>query len=195
LENRGLEILFRIWESSNHEKTNGRRDLMSKTIEKLEDDEDVWTFIILWKKFSNLILYDIKLQVYWVFSSLEFNFNTQQCYFSLSILCSVTVGIIFKISEKYNQHLANSGLNYIFAIAMLSVIPLIWTLWCQSALSIYISLGVLLPAIFFSFLAASTKHMGIVNRCSPTAVVIYPHLSGWLLFKEDFNTLRSLLFS
>jgi hypothetical protein len=35
--------------------------------------------------------------------------------------------------------------------------------------------------------------MGIVNRCSPTAVIIYSILAAWLLFEEDFNK-QSLLF-
>jgi hypothetical protein len=122
LENRGLEIF------SGFENPQITKKLTEEEID-VENWLRSWKMMRMFERLSyygrslvDLILYDIKLQVYWVFSSLEFNFNTQQCYFSLSILCSVTVGIIFKISEKY-QHRANSGLELHFRNCMLSVIP------------------------------------------------------------------------
>jgi drug/metabolite transporter (DMT)-like permease len=60
--------------------------------------------------------------------------------------------------------------------------------------SIYISLGVLLPAIFL-FLAASIKHMGIVKTDAAQRLSLFiPILAAWLLFKEDFNTLKITAF-
>ncbi len=111
----------------------------------------------------------------------------------LSILCSVTVGVIFKISRKYTiSTLQIVAWNYIFAILLcyLSFPPDLNALGAKAPWSIYISLGVLLPAIFL-FLAASIKHMGIVKTDAAQRLSLFiPILAAWLLFKEDFNTLK-----
>jgi drug/metabolite transporter (DMT)-like permease len=115
----------------------------------------------------------------------------------LSILCSVTVGVIFKISRKYTiSTLQIVAWNYIFAILLcyLSFPPDLNALGAKAPWSIYISLGVLLPAIFL-FLAASIKHMGIVKTDAAQRLSLFiPILAAWLLFKEDFNTLKITAF-
>jgi drug/metabolite transporter (DMT)-like permease len=115
----------------------------------------------------------------------------------LSILCSVTVGVIFKISRKYTiSTLQIVAWNYIFAILLcyLSFPPDLNALGAKAPWSIYISLGVLMPAIFL-FLAASIKHMGIVKTDAAQRLSLFiPILAAWLLFKEDFNTLKITAF-
>jgi multidrug transporter EmrE-like cation transporter len=115
----------------------------------------------------------------------------------LSILCSVTVGIIFKVSRKYTISTVQIvAWNYIIAILLcyLSFPPDLKDLDAKAPWGIYISLGVLLPAIFL-FLAASIKYMGIVKTDAAQRLSLFiPILAAWLLFKEDFNTLKITAF-
>jgi drug/metabolite transporter (DMT)-like permease len=115
----------------------------------------------------------------------------------LSILCSVTVSIIFKISRKYTISTVQIvAWNYIFAILLcyLSFPPDLNALDAKAPWSVYISLGILLPAIFL-FLAASVKYMGIVKTDAAQRLSLFiPILAAWLLFKEDFNTLKITAF-
>jgi drug/metabolite transporter (DMT)-like permease len=115
----------------------------------------------------------------------------------LSILCSVTVGIIFKVSRKYTISTVQIvAWNYILAILLcyLSFPPDLKDLDAKAPWGIYISLGVLLPAIFL-FLAASIKYMGIVKTDAAQRLSLFiPILAAWLLFKEDFNTLKITAF-
>ncbi|MFT5714539.1 MAG: drug/metabolite transporter (DMT)-like permease [Flavobacterium sp.] len=126
--------------------------------------------------------------------TLEFNSkHTTMLFLLLSILCSVTVGIIFKISKKYTvSTLQIVAWNYIFALLLcyLSFPPDMNALDAKAPWGIYITLGVLLPSIFL-FLAASIKHMGIVKTDAAQRLSLFiPILAAWLLFKEDFNALK-----
>ncbi|MFV5690267.1 EamA/RhaT family transporter [Flavobacterium sp. ZT3R25] len=111
----------------------------------------------------------------------------------LSIICSVTVGVLFKFSRKYN--VSNTQIvasNYIFALILcyLFFSPDLNAIGTSAPWGIYITIGVLLPSIFL-FLAASIKHMGIVKTDAAQRLSLFiPILAAWLLFKEDFNMLK-----
>jgi drug/metabolite transporter (DMT)-like permease len=115
----------------------------------------------------------------------------------LSILCSVTVGVIFKIARNYIISTAQIvAWNYVFALLLcyFSFSPDLKKVDTTAPWSIYISLGILLPAVFL-FLAASIKHMGIVKTDAAQRLSLFiPILAAWLLFKEDFNTLKVIAF-
>jgi drug/metabolite transporter (DMT)-like permease len=111
----------------------------------------------------------------------------------LSIICSVTVGGLFKVARGYdvsNTQIVAS--NYVFALALcyLSFSPDLIAVNTTAPWGIYIAIGILLPSVFL-FLAASIKHMGIVKTDAAQRLSLFiPILAAWLLFKEEFNTLK-----
>ena len=111
----------------------------------------------------------------------------------LSIICSVTVGVIFKVARKYTiSHTQIVAWNYVFAgtLCYLSFSPELNTVESTAPWWLYITIGVLLPSIFL-FLAASIKHMGIVKTDAAQRLSLFiPILAAWLLFKEEFNMLK-----
>lgn len=118
-------------------------------------------------------------------------------YLILSILSSVIVGVIFKISRKYSINTTQIvGWNYVFALLLCYFIfsPDISTVEATAPWIIYIPLGILLPSIFL-FLAASIKHMGIVKTDAAQRLSLFiPLLAAWLLFHEEFTTLKVIAF-
>ena len=115
----------------------------------------------------------------------------------LSILSSVIVGVIFKISRKYSSNTTQIvAWNYVFALLLCYFIfsPDISTIDATAPWSIYVPLGILLPAIFL-FLAASIQHMGIVKTDAAQRLSLFiPILAAWLLFNEEFNSLKVIAF-
>lgn len=115
----------------------------------------------------------------------------------LSILCSVIVGVIFKISRNYTISTTQIVTwNYIFALSLcyLSFSPDLKAVDNTAPWPIYITLGILLPSIFL-FLAASIKHMGIVKTDAAQRLSLFiPLLAAWLIFKEEFNIFKVIAF-
>lgn len=111
----------------------------------------------------------------------------------LSICCSVAVGILFKISRRYNVTIPQVVTwNYVFAILLcyLFFSPDTSEVNVTSPWAIYASLMLLMPSIFL-FLALSIKHMGIVKTDTAQRLSLFiPILAAWFIFKEDFNTLK-----
>jgi drug/metabolite transporter (DMT)-like permease len=111
----------------------------------------------------------------------------------LSIICSVTVGVIFKVARKYTiSHTQIVAWNYVFAFTLcyLSFSPDLNTVETTAPWGLYIVIGILLPSIFL-FLAASIKHMGIVKTDAAQRLSLFiPILAAWLLFKEQFSMLK-----
>lgn len=111
----------------------------------------------------------------------------------LSIICSVTVGVLFKISRNYNVNTTQIvASNYIVALVLcyLFFSPDLNAVDTTSPWGLYIALGILLPSIFL-FLAASIRHMGIVKTDAAQRLSLFiPILAAWLIFKEDFNMLK-----
>ncbi|MCW2119638.1 EamA family transporter [Flavobacterium sp. 7A] len=115
----------------------------------------------------------------------------------LSILCSVIIGVIFKISRNYSINTTQIvAWNYVFALLLCYFIfkPDLKGIDATAPWNIYIPLGILLPTIFL-FLAASIKHMGIVKTDAAQRLSLFiPLLAAWLLFDEEFNSLKLLAF-
>ncbi|MEC5165407.1 drug/metabolite transporter (DMT)-like permease [Flavobacterium sp. PL11] len=111
----------------------------------------------------------------------------------LSVICSVTVGVIFKISRKYkvnNSQIVAS--NYFFALLFCYFFfsPDLTSVSAQSPWSLYIIIGLLLPTVFL-VLAASIKHIGIVKTDAAQRLSLFiPILAAWFIFKEEFSTLK-----
>lgn len=111
----------------------------------------------------------------------------------LSIICSVTVGVIFKVARKYPINTTQIvATNYIFALALCYFFfsPDLAAVGIDAPWEIYVPLGFLLPSIFL-FLAASIKHVGIVKTDAAQRLSLFiPILAAWLIFGEKFNVLK-----
>jgi drug/metabolite transporter (DMT)-like permease len=111
----------------------------------------------------------------------------------LSIICSVTVGAIFKFTRVYSLNVIQIiAANYVAALVFcyLFFSPNLETLETTSPWKIYTALGILLPSVFL-FLAASIKYMGIVKTDAAQRLSLFiPILAAWFLFEEHFNTLK-----
>lgn len=115
----------------------------------------------------------------------------------LSIICSVSVGVIFKVARRYSVNSTQIvAANYWFALALCYFFfsPDFTAVGVEAPWRIYIALGFLLPTIFL-FLAASIKHMGIVKTDAAQRLSLFiPILAAWLIFGEEFNALKITAF-
>ncbi|MBE0392258.1 EamA family transporter [Flavobacterium sp. PL002] len=115
----------------------------------------------------------------------------------LSILCSVTVGVIFKVGCKKNLIISQVvAWNYVMAIVLCFFFfqPELSAIDHTAPWEIYIPLGILLPVIFL-VLAASIKHMGIVKTDAAQRLSLFiPIVAAWLLFDEEFNSYKLVAF-
>lgn len=116
----------------------------------------------------------------------------------LSIICSVTVGIIFKVSRKKEvSSIQIVASNYALALLLCYFFfkPNLNEISTAAPWGIYSAIGILLPSIFL-FLAASIKHMGIVKTDAAQRLSLFiPILAAWLLFGEEFNRLKIIAFA
>lgn len=111
----------------------------------------------------------------------------------LSIVCSITVGVIFKVSRNYAVSVSQIVTwNYVAALSLcyFSYKPNLHEISATSPWQLYIPLGILLPLIF-AFLAASIKHMGIAKTDAAQRLSLFiPIMASLLLFGEDFNNYK-----
>jgi drug/metabolite transporter (DMT)-like permease len=114
-------------------------------------------------------------------------------YLVLSIICSVVVGVIFKITRKYNTNpIQIVAFNYVFALLLcyLTFNPDISEIHATAPWNIYLAIGILLPVVFL-FLISSIKHMGIVKTDAAQRLSLFiPILAAWFIFKEEFNSYK-----
>lgn len=111
----------------------------------------------------------------------------------LSVICSVTVGVIFKIARNFQVPATQIvTFNYVFALVLCYIFfsPDVSVLDSSSPWGIFVSLGILLPVVFL-FLAVSIKYMGIVKTDSAQRLsLIISVLGAWLYFGEEFSVLK-----
>lgn len=116
-------------------------------------------------------------------------------YLILSIFCSVSVGIIFKIAAKNTRRNSQMILsNYVVALLLCYVFfaPKPQPEHFTTHWPLLTALMVLLPSIFL-LLALSVKHVGIVKTDAAQRLSLFiPILAAWLIFHEDFNTWKLL---
>ena len=108
-------------------------------------------------------------------------------------MCSVTVGVIFKITRKYNANpIQIIAFNYITAILLcyFTFSPDLTAVHADAPWNIYAAVGVLLPIVFL-FLFTSIKYMGIVKTDAAQRLSLFiPIIAAWLIFKEEFNSYK-----
>jgi drug/metabolite transporter (DMT)-like permease len=111
----------------------------------------------------------------------------------LSILCSVIVGVVFKVTRKYNANPSQIvAFNYVTALALcyFTFTPNLLEVDAKAPWTLYMAIGVLLPLVFL-FLVASIKYMGIVKTDAAQRLSLFiPILAAWFIFKEEFNSYK-----
>jgi len=111
----------------------------------------------------------------------------------LSIICSVTVGVLFKATRSFTSSTIQIiASNYVVALLLcyFSFRPDLSVIETEAPWKIYVTIGILLPSLFL-FLATSIKYMGIVKTDTAQRLSLFiPILAAWLFFKEDFNTYK-----
>lgn len=115
-------------------------------------------------------------------------------YLALSIICSVTVGVLLKLAKRYQIHIMQAVTwNYLFAIT-LSVFffkPNFNALTVDTVFNpIYIILGVLLPFIFL-MLGLAVQQSGLARTDIAQRLSLFISLSAaYFLFNESFDRLK-----
>lgn len=116
-------------------------------------------------------------------------------YLILSVICSVAVGVIFKIARKLTTNAKQIVLfNYFFALLLCYSVfaPALGKITKEIPFLLYGSLGILLPLVFL-FLIASIKNIGIVKTDAAQRLSLFVSLlAAWLLFGEVF-TMKKLI--
>ncbi len=114
-------------------------------------------------------------------------------YIFLSICCSVFVSVLLKLSKRYSINVFQAIVwNYLAAgiLAFVFLKPNIGT-FHNSSYPIYISLGILLPALFI-ILAASIRFSGIVRTDIAQRLSLFiPVLASFLIFRESLTALKA----
>lgn len=114
-------------------------------------------------------------------------------YILLSIICSVTVGIIFKVARRYTISVSQIVTwNYVTALLLCYIFfaPDVSVINAESPWQFLLPLSLLLPCIFL-FLAASIKYMGIVKTDASQRLSLFiPVLAAYFIFGESFNTYK-----
>lgn len=116
-------------------------------------------------------------------------------YLFLSILCSVTVGVLFKLARRYQINLTQAiTWNYFFAI-ILSLIcfkPNFNQINLTSFPKVYWVLGFLLPSIFV-FLGLSVRNAGLARTDIAQRLSLFISLSAaYFLFNEHFDRYKEV---
>lgn len=116
-------------------------------------------------------------------------------YLILSIICSVTVGVLFKLAKRYHINLAQAiTWNYLFAIALSLIFfkPDFSSIKISEFSPTYWALGILMPCIFF-FLALSVRKAGLARTDIAQRLSLFISLCGaYFLFKESFDRYKEV---
>lgn len=115
-------------------------------------------------------------------------------YVLLSVCCSVIVSILLKLARRYEIDVYQAiGFNYVAAATLCFWLfkPDTSLINSGAPLSIYLTLGFLLPTIFV-VMAYSVRHAGIVRTdIAQRLSLLLPLLAAYLLFGEQFSFLKS----
>jgi len=116
-------------------------------------------------------------------------------YLFLSILCSVTVGVLFKLARRYQINITQAiTWNYFFAI-ILSLIcfkPDFNQIDLNSFPKAYWVLGFLLPSIFV-FLGLSVRNAGLARTDIAQRLSLFISLgAAYYLFNEHFDRYKEV---
>jgi drug/metabolite transporter (DMT)-like permease len=116
-------------------------------------------------------------------------------YLALSIICSVTVGVLLKLAKRYQIDILQAiTWNYLFAIFLSAVFfkPKISHFSFDKNYPIYFALGILLPTVFI-FLGKSIKKAGLARTDISQRLSLFISLCGaYFLFNESFDRYKEV---
>lgn len=116
-------------------------------------------------------------------------------YLVLSIICSVTVGVMLKLAKRYQINITQAiTWNYLFAIclSLMCFKPDLGSIGIDNISPIYWTLGILLPSIFI-FLGLSVRNAGLARTDIAQRLSLFISLSAaFFLFKEDFDRYKEV---
>lgn len=113
-------------------------------------------------------------------------------YLALSIICSVTVGVLLKLAKRYQINLVQAiTWNYLFAIGCcLFFFSPLAGLSLSAVQPIHLVLGLLLPSIFV-FLGLSVQKTGLARTDIAQRLSLFISLTAaYFLFKDQYTTLK-----
>jgi drug/metabolite transporter (DMT)-like permease len=113
-------------------------------------------------------------------------------YILISILCSVTVGILFKLGRRYQINIPQTiAWNYLLSIVLCLFFFKIQIREIKIPSSpVYLYLGILLPLIFV-ILSRSIKEIGIAKTDIAQRLSLFiPIIASYFLFAEQFTTMK-----
>jgi drug/metabolite transporter (DMT)-like permease len=114
-------------------------------------------------------------------------------YIVISIFCSVSVGILLKISKRYSLNIAEiMGWNYLTALLLAYFIyrPIIEIPEKNSSIILLLGLSLLLPIVFL-IQNTSIKQVGIVRTDVAQRLSLFiPILAAFFIFNETFSTYK-----
>ncbi|WP_199120681.1 EamA family transporter [Pedobacter sp. ASV28] len=116
-------------------------------------------------------------------------------YLILSIICSVTVGVLLKLAKRYHINIIQAiTWNYLFAI-FLSVVffkPDFTRISYQNFSPVYLGLGILLPSIFI-FLGLSVRNAGLARTDIAQRLSLFISLcAAYFIFRENFDRYKEV---
>lgn len=116
-------------------------------------------------------------------------------YLILSIICSVTVGVMLKLAKRYQINITQAiTWNYLFAIclSLMCFKPDLGSISIENISPIYWTLGILLPSIFV-FLAFAVRNAGLARTDIAQRLSLFISLSAaYFLFKENFDRYKEV---
>ncbi len=113
----------------------------------------------------------------------------------VSIFCSVTVGVLFKLAKRYQINITQAiTWNYLFAIGFSFVFfkPDFGTVKISEFSPTYWILGLLMPCIFIC-LGLSVKNAGLARTDIAQRLSLFISLcAAYFLFKESFDSYKQI---
>lgn len=114
-------------------------------------------------------------------------------YLVLSIICSVTVGVLLKLAKRYQINIMQAVTwNYLFAIGLSLCFfkPDFSTIGLNSLSPIYIVIGILLPVIFL-VQGIAVQQTGLARTDIAQRLSLFISLcAAYFLFNESFDRLK-----
>lgn len=111
----------------------------------------------------------------------------------LSIICSVTVGVMLKLAKRYQINVMQAVTwNYLFAICLSLVFfkPNLGAISLADGKPVYIALGILLPIIFL-IQGLAVRYTGLARTDIAQRLSLFLSLcAAYFLFNEQFNRLK-----
>jgi len=114
-------------------------------------------------------------------------------YLLISILCSVTVGVLFKLAKRYRINIVQAiTWNYLFAILLTLLLfkPQVENIGFHSLTGIHYGLGLLMPSLFI-VLGLAVRHAGLARTdIAQRLSLLIALVAAFFMFKESSSLFK-----